>query len=82
MKTFKDLEFNNISGLNRAFLEFDNGYGISVISGKGTYSNEGTYEVAILYKGELTYNTHITGDVLGWQTPEQITEVIKQVQEL
>ena len=82
MKTFKDLEFKNISGLNRAFLEFNNGYGISVINGHGAYCDDETYEAAVLFHGKITYNTPITDDVLTYQTPKDITNAMKQIQEL
>lgn len=74
MKTFKDLEFKNhpISRTKRykdakqALYHFENNYGVSVVFGSCFYSNGiDTYEVAILYKDELTYNTGITNGVLG-----------------
>ena len=85
MKTFEDLEFVGApfhSG-SQAQLTFENGYGVSVISGDMAYSDEeNPYEVAVLYNGSLCYNTHITDDVLGYQTEEQVTKVMRKVQEL
>jgi len=85
MKTFHDLEFNphSIGNGLHAKMNFDNGYGVSVI--KHTYSygyEKNLWKVAILYKGKLCYDTHITDDVLGWQTEDDVTNVMKQVQEL
>jgi hypothetical protein len=85
MKTFKDLEFrpHSIGNGVQAVMEFENGYGVSVVKFNGSYGyHQGLWEVAILYKGSLTYNTHITDDVLGHQTEQDVTDVMKQVQEL
>lgn len=83
MKTFKDLEFkphNNCKGGIQAIMEFPNGYGISVIQGKYFYCNDNTYEVAVLKNGNLCYDTDITDDVLGYQTEEDITRIMKKLQ--
>ena len=87
MKTFKDLIFENHpvqSHFNtQAEMNFKNDYGVSVITGEGAYSSDSEpYEVAIKYKGSLTYNTPITDDVIGYQTEDDVTEIMKQVQEL
>lgn len=82
MKTFRDLEFEEPDFLRfvRARLNFPNGYGISVIKGPYAHSGIGTYEVAVLYENDLCYTTPITDDVLGYQTPEQITNIMKELQ--
>ena len=86
MKTFKDLEFNTHPSApyldEQAKMEFDNKYGISVVNGQGAYCSEGTYEVGITFEGALTYDTHITDDVIGHQSPKEITEIMKDIQEL
>jgi hypothetical protein len=86
MKTFKDLEFNPHANapyfMQQARMEFDNKYGISVVNGQGAYCSEGTYEVGITFEGALTYDTHITDDVIGHQSPKEITEIMKDIQEL
>jgi hypothetical protein len=90
MKTFNDLKFvkhpNFVSGV-QAKMFFDNGFGVSVISGKGSYGyEEGLYELAVL-KGtaessHLTYDTPVTEDVEGYLTPERVTSLMAQVQHL
>ena len=85
MKEFKDLEFKDKKYMDgqAAALEFDNGYGVSVICGFGAYSNNDTpYELAILKHGSLCYDTEITNDVIGYLTPDDVTNYMKQVQEL
>ena len=85
MKTFKDLEFNShpIGDGLQAVMNFDNGYGVSVVKFRGSYGyGQDLWEVAILYENELTYDTDITDDVLGYQTDEDVTDVMKKVQSL
>lgn len=85
MKTFKDLEFEEhvIGNGLQARMNFNNGYGVSVVKFQGSYGfSQGLWEVAILFYDELTYNTEITDDVLGYQTMSDVTNVMKQVQKL
>jgi len=35
-----------------------------------------------LLNGGLCYDTHITNDVMGYLTSEEVTEIMKQIQEL
>jgi hypothetical protein len=98
MKSFKDIEFKphrfgeGVHGL----IFFENGYGVSVVRYKGAYipnggyssytSNENEWEVAVIYgnenEWEISYNTHITDDVLGHLTEGEVDWVMIQVQEL
>ncbi len=86
MKTFKDLEFKKHpvpSHFNtQAVMNFDNDYGISVINGKGAYCGLNTFEVAVLYKDALTYNTDITDDVIGYQNESDIDVIMERIQKL
>lgn len=82
--TFEDLEFYPHPHFPRfqeqAVLEFTNGWGLSVINGNDAYCDNKTYEVAVLWRGNLDCSTDITDDVLPYQTPEQITEIMKKLQ--
>jgi hypothetical protein len=86
IKTFKDLEFEPhhlFPDAKQAVMKFDNGYGVSVLIGKCFFSNGvDTYEVGILKDDYLCYDTYITGDVLGYQDEEEVTEIMIKVQEL
>lgn len=89
MKTFDDLEFKGVSydlsgGGVRACMQFDNGYHISVVKNTFSYGGrEGLYEAAVLDRdGSLAYNTPVTDDVIGHLTPEEVTDVMRQIQEL
>jgi len=89
MKKFEDLEFDKISdepfmsGV-RSRMVFENGYGVSVISHTYSYGGkDGLFEIAVLDEdGDLTYNTSVTNDVIGYLNPEEVTEIMKQVQKL
>ena len=98
IKTFKDLEFEMhpillkakpqdtkslSSNSKHAVIEFENGYGVSVIFGKQFYSNGiDTYEVRILKDGILYFKTFITDNVLAYITEDEVTAVMRKVQEL
>lgn len=90
MKTFKDLEFkahqNQYAGFRTsATMFFNNGYGVSVITG-GYGSDYKPYELAVLFGSEedygITYNTPITDDVVGYLTSDEVTALMVRVQKL
>ena len=87
MKTFKDLEFveypNHIEGV-QARIQFDNGYGVSVVCSPYTYGGDrGLYELGVLdSEGHLTYATSVTDDVIGYLRPEDVTDVMTKIQQL
>lgn len=61
---------------------FDNGYGASIIKGTGSYGYPDKWELAILKDGSLCYDSGICDDVIGWQTDEQIEELLNKIKEL
>ena len=86
---FEDLQFEETDMGIGAHHLFDNHYGVSVIKGLYTYGGrDGLYELAIIRMtpdmkySELCYDTPITNDVLGYLTPEEVTDIMKQVSEL
>ena len=87
MKTFKDLEFIELDQYMNgvaARIMFENGYGVSVVCHSFSYGGKnGLYEVAVLdTDGEITYDTDVTGDVIGQLTPDQVTETMAFIQVL
>jgi hypothetical protein len=89
MYTFDNLDFidDPLSPLNRAKLFFSNGYGVSVITGETAYSSDDRpYELAVLKGTEedfnLCYDTPITDDVVGYQTAEEVTQLMLRIQHL
>jgi hypothetical protein len=87
MKTFKDLEFvehpSHIGGV-QARIQFDNGYGASVVKTPYSYGGDrGLYELAVLDNdGHLTYDTPITNDVIGYLRDIDVTDVMEKIQQL
>lgn len=83
MKTFEDLEFVEGTGWTRATLDFDNGYGVSVLTGGLTFTcTLAPYEVAVTYNGEPCYTTDITDNLLMFQDAKEVTEIMKRIQDL
>ena len=86
MKTFNDLKFEPHSigmggGMSR--IEFDHGYGASIVCTPFTYGGDkGLYELAVLKDDELCYDTPITSDVIGYLRPEDVTDVMEKIQKL
>jgi hypothetical protein len=88
MKTFNDLEFEILTDefmqgkVSR--IHFDNGYGASVVSHTFSYGGKtGLYELAVLKDGEIDYNNHIAdGDVRGYLTEDEVTDLLNQIQKL
>ena len=66
---------------------YSNGYGASIVQSPFSYGgDEGLWEVAVLKKeGDgwpLTYDTPITGDVLGYLSQEGVVATLKAISEL
>ena len=97
IKTFKDLDFVThpilldaksqdtkeiFANSKHAVMEFENGYGVSVIFGDQFCSNGiDTYEVAIIKDNHVCYDTPLTDNVLAYQNENEVTEIMRKVQE-
>lgn len=87
MKTkFKDLKFNihpkDLDGVH-ARIDFDNGYGASIVRTFFSYGGKaGLYELAVTKDGELTYDTPITNNVLGYLKEQDIEEILTNIRNL
>jgi len=86
MADFTDLVFTpheNFPDATQAAFEFPNGYGISVITGGFAYTSPSSpYEIAVVLHGALCYDTLITDDVLGWQTADDVSKRMAQLEAL
>lgn len=89
MKTFEDLNFEYINDSpyltgKKSRMSFENGYGISVVSHTHSYGGKnGLYEIAVLDSNdEITYDTSVTNDVIGYLTEEEVSELMAEVQKL
>ena len=85
-KTFEDIDFERNEDLDGVVgrIMFDNGFGASIVRHIMSYGGKlGLYELAILDKeGDLTYDTPVTNDVIGYLTPEKVTNYLIKIQEL
>lgn len=82
MKTFQDLTFESrtdIKNTKHALEDLGNGLIISVVQGPNHYSESDTYEVGVLFGNDMV-PLQPFDEVLGWQTEQQITELMQQVQ--
>ena len=88
--TYKDLVFNRIESTPRgdvmqAIVRFDNGLGLSVLSGPGTLtSSDRPYEAAVISFAEdgtftIVYPDFTHNDVLSFLTGDQVSEYMVMV---
>lgn len=85
MSTFKDLPSNPINGGIQYLAKYPNGYGASIIKHDFSYgSKQGLWELAVIQydsivpdKWNITYDTPITDDVLGYLTEEDVDTTLK-----
>ena len=86
MKQFKDLEFKRHPQKDGVIsrITFDNGYGASVVKHEHSYGGDnGLYELAVLgIDGQITYDTPITNDVIGYLRDIDVTDVMEKIQQL
>ena len=65
------------------FVEFDNGYTASVVSNDMSYgSDRGLFEIAILYKDDIVYDTGLTEDVIGFLDFQEVADTLKKIEQL
>lgn len=87
MKTFEDLEFkdhpNGMGGV-QAKIQFANGFGASIVKTPFSYGGtRGQYELAVFGQdGDITYDTPITDDVLGYLSETAVSEALAKIQAL
>jgi hypothetical protein len=88
MKTFKDLQFETMTSPlmsgKKTRIHFENGFGASVVSHDMSYGGkDGLYELAVLFDDELHYDNPVAaGDVRGYLTEEEVSEILIQIQKL
>ena len=65
------------------FVEFDNGYSASIVSNDMSYgSDRGLFEIAILYKSNIVYDTGLTNDVIGFLDFQEVADTLKKIEQL
>lgn len=91
MKIFKDLEFKDylvhesidkkFKGHKKAIQGFENGFGVSVLFGKSFYSDGvETYELAVLFGRNITYNSELSDGVYAYLTKDEVTDFMLKIQ--
>lgn len=59
---------------------FTNGYGASVVRSSYSYGgSEGFFELAVLRRGRLCYDTPITSDVIGWLDAAAVVDLLDKI---
>ena len=84
ISNFKKIEEDSHRIGVKCRMVFENGYGVSVVSHTHSYGgSKGLFEIAVLGKdGDLTYDTPVTNDVVGYLNPDEVTEIMEHVQSL
>jgi len=87
MKTFKDLVFEpsepELNGI-KTRIDFDNGYGASVIKNAYSYGGKaGLYELGVTKDNQLHYDNLVAnGHVIGWLEEEEVSKLLIDIQNL
>lgn len=81
------VEEKGLYGGTQALYRFDNGYGASVVRHSSSYGGkDGLYELGVTKweedSWELTYETPITGDVIGYLDWEEVEDYLRQIEGL
>jgi len=82
MTTIADLDWEPHAagvGGDRAVVRFDNGYEASVLRGGMFYTDDGTFEIAVMRDGQLDYTTPITDDVLGYLSETEANKALADI---
>ena len=92
LKTFDDLVFAEVTKSSmatlKASLRFENGYGVSVLTGDGSLSTDDKpYELAVLQYAEngeckLIYPSVFNHDILSCLTSDEVSEYMRIIQVL
>ena len=85
MKKFSDLSFKIKPNFGvYATINFQNGYGASIIKNDFSYGGKmGLYELAVLDSdGDLTYETPIASNVIGYLSEDAVSEILIKIQQL
>ena len=74
---------SSYSGGVTSGMHFSNGWGVSVVKTAYSYGGElGLYELAVFLDNQIHYDNDVAkGDVVGYLTEYQVTELMIQVQD-
>lgn len=85
--THQPFEVRDLMGGKQVIFRFPNGFGASVVRHFGSYgSSAGLWELAVIaWSGkefELTYDTEVTDDVIGYLNPADVDECLRRIASL
>jgi hypothetical protein len=84
--TFNELNFQqHPMGMGKqCIVQYSNGYGASIVQGPHTYGGQnGLYEIAVFGKdGQITYDTPVTNDVLGYLSEQEVEKTLMDIKNL
>jgi hypothetical protein len=66
-------------------VKFANGWAVSAITGEGSYSDESTFEVAVIGPdGRINYEErrHGLANVKGWATFQEVADICARVEKI
>ena len=87
MSNITNVIVRSINGGTQTLVFFSNGYGASVVKHKYSYGGDrDLFEIAVLTGNadhwDITSDTDITDDVLGYQTDDDVKNALRQISEL
>ncbi len=90
MKTFEDLKFHPHpapwhaeNGSIQARINFDNGYGASIVKLNGPPNDGIFYEIAVTdHEGKVIYDTPVTHEPVFNCTPTNVSDIMIKIQKL
>jgi len=81
-ESFKDFTQQTHGGWQVTY-KFENEYAASIVQHDYSYGCEdGEWELAVLYKGSLCYDTPVTNDVLGHLKEHELKPILEQIKAL
>jgi hypothetical protein len=86
--TFKELEFSDISathgaGATQAYVEFENGYDLSVVNHKHSYgSGSGLYEIGCFFNNHMVDPADWGDTVKGWLNESDVEHWLNYIKKL
>ena len=86
--TFKELQFNDISethgeNAKQAYVEFENGYDVSVVNHRFSYGGEqGLYEIGCFFNNHMVDPADWGDTVKGWQNESDVEHWVNYIKGL
>lgn len=79
----ESIETNKVYDGIQYVYTYENGYGASVVKHEYSYGGKkGLWELAVQKDGELTYDTHITDDVIGHLEWNEVLNILEDIKAL